>query len=61
MRPACSTYGLADKGKLGRGPGGWALMHDGGVDVFDGAPFELRSAARSLDDHEGGPQCDPSC
>jgi len=30
---------VADKGKLGRGPGPWPLLHDGRVDVFDGVPF----------------------
>jgi S-DNA-T family DNA segregation ATPase FtsK/SpoIIIE len=30
---------VADKGKLGRGPGAWPLLHDGRVDVFDGVPF----------------------
>jgi len=30
---------VADKGKLGRGPGEWPLLHDGRVDVFDGVPF----------------------
>ena len=30
---------VADKGKLGRGPGAWPLLHDGQVDVFDGVPF----------------------
>ena len=30
---------VADKGKLGRGPGAWPLLHDGFTDVFDGVPF----------------------
>lgn len=30
---------VADKGKLGRGPGAWPLLHDGRVDVFEGVPF----------------------
>ena len=30
---------VADKGKLRKGAGPWPLLHDGGVDVFDGVPF----------------------
>jgi S-DNA-T family DNA segregation ATPase FtsK/SpoIIIE len=30
---------VADKGKLRMGAGPWPLLHDGGVDVFDGVPF----------------------
>ena len=32
---------IADKGVLRGGAGGWPLVHDGQVDVFDGVPFGL--------------------
>jgi len=30
---------VADKGKLGQGAGDWPLLHEGTVDVFEGAPI----------------------